>query len=358
MFLRRFFYEVDSRSERLSTALAMDEAVPLSTRELMQSLPVGTLLLELLSLDAEKLTQMAETCPQYAQVKAAVEAGTFPLEQADEQYLYYQKEARDDPFFASLLEQSRGFEIYSYSSDEFLIYEILHFAKVQKKYREVLRLLREHEETQPLLFYDYLADEGIIPHADTRLAIVQEDALLRTGRPAPYGPASMGEDLNQAYERFAWVSAEEQGQELGLRRRYYVSNFDELFSLGLSQALRMGLPVKPCENCGKYFIPKNRSDALYCYRPSPQNPEFTCRDYRLKRAWYDRSKADEVEKLSKSVYQTYFMRAKRRPDDEEFQSVFKQFSQQRSQWRKDVKAGKATAEQFKAWLLLMREALR
>lgn len=113
--------------------------------------------------------------------------------------------------------------------------------------------------------------------------------------------------------------------------------------------------IKTCENCGKPFIPKNRSDALYCYRPSPQNPDFTCRDYRLKRAWYDKSRTDELERLSKNVYQTWLMRTRRRPNDLSLKSRFKAFSRQRSQWREDVKAGKATEEEFKAWLLKMRE---
>lgn len=35
-------------------------------------------------------------------------------------------------------------------------------------------------------------------------------------------------------------------------------------------------PLKICENCGRYFIPRKRSDSSYCTAPSPQNPEKLC----------------------------------------------------------------------------------
>lgn len=356
MFTRCFFYESSFRLEYLSTGLTLGDLVPLSPDVLTSGFPVGTMLVELLSMDAEKLTRIAETCPQYTQVKEAVEEFKFPLEQPDEKYGYYRAEAREDSFFMSLLEQSCVFQIYSYSSDNYLIYEILHFKRLQEKYRYILRLLqrltREQEDFRPMLFYDYLADQEDIPHAETLLGLDHVYRFL-LGRPMGYGPLSMGEELDRDYKWF--VRNINDQQKLNLNRSYLVSNFDELFSVCLFQSLRIGFHVNLCENCGKYFIPKNRSDALYCYRPSPQNPDFTCRDYRLKRAWYDKSRTDELERLSKSVYQTWFMRAKRRPNDLLLQSKFKAFSRQRSQWREDVKAEKATEEEFKAWLLKMRE---
>lgn len=359
MFYRCYFYEIRSQIEYLSTAFAVGERLPILPEDITSGLSVGTMFVELLSMDAEKLIQIAKTCPQYAQVKKAVEEDEFPLGQPDKVYCYYLEKAREDSFYLSLLEQSIVFQIYSHSPDEFLIYEILHFTRIQEKYRHILRLLqrlaREQEEIRPMEFYDYLADEEDIPHADTLLAVDHGNRIC-SGRPRLYSWLTMGEDLDRDYNRFVYISNSQ--QKFSLKRSYLVSNFDELFSIGLFQSLHIGFHVNRCENCGKYFIPQNRSDALYCYRPSPQNPDYSCREYRLKRARYDTNRMDEVERLSRNVYQAWFMRAKRRPYDLLLQSRFKAFSRQRSQWRQDVKAGKATEEEFKAWLLKMREKMQ
>ena len=360
MFYRCFFYEIESQIERLSTGLTQGDFLPPLPDVLTSGFPVGTMLMELLSMDAEKLTRIAETCPQYTQVKEAVEEFNFPLERSDKQYGFYRAKAREDSFFVSLLEQSCVFNIHSFSSDEFLIYEILHFKIMQEKYKYILRLLQrlaeEQEELRPMVFYDYLADEEVIPHADTLLALDIFYHLHRS-RPMSYNPLSLGENLDRDYNRFVAISNSTYMQKFSPKRSYFVSNFDDLFSIGLFHSLHMGFHINICENCGKYFIPKNRSDALYCYRPSPQNPDYSCREYRLKRARYDINRMDEVERLSRNVYQAWLMRTKRRPYDLILKSRFKAFSQQRSQWRQDVKAGKATVEEFKAWLLKMREEM-
>ena len=55
-----------------------------------------------------------------------------------------------------------------------------------------------------------------------------------------------------------------------------VKNFLQVLIFEYCHMKKENKPVKICENCGRYFIPLKRSDSIYCYAPSPQNPEKSC----------------------------------------------------------------------------------
>lgn len=120
------------------------------------------------------------------------------------------------------------------------------------------------------------------------------------------------------------------------------------------ELVRRNKVVRKCKNCGRYFIPENRSDTIYCDNPSPEAPEMTCKEYGTRRLWYERQKEDEIATLSRKIASAKGMLAKRNPDIPEYAASYNYFKAQRLAWMKGVKAGERTQEEYKEWLLLMQ----
>lgn len=113
-------------------------------------------------------------------------------------------------------------------------------------------------------------------------------------------------------------------------------------------------PIKKCGICGKYFVPLNRSDTLYCDRISPADPTRTCKEYGSQKLWYDRLKSDEVAKLSRNVYSAKQMLVKRNPDILGYKKMFEYFKTERKRWEKLVKSGVKSKDEYISWLNEMK----
>lgn len=112
--------------------------------------------------------------------------------------------------------------------------------------------------------------------------------------------------------------------------------------------------VKKCSLCGKYFVPLNRSDTLYCDRPSPNDPCKSCKEYASQKLWYDRLKSDEVAKLARNIYSSKQMLVRRNPDIVGYRKMFDYFKMERKKWETLVKSGKKSKEEYISWLNEMK----
>lgn len=122
----------------------------------------------------------------------------------------------------------------------------------------------------------------------------------------------------------------------------------------LLELARRGKVIRKCENCGRYFIPENRSDTLYCDNPSPQDESRTCKQYGSQRLWYERQREDELATLSRNVLSSKSMLAKRNPDYRPYVQSYDYFREERKKWIKAVKGGSKTKDEYREWLLLMQ----
>ena len=113
-------------------------------------------------------------------------------------------------------------------------------------------------------------------------------------------------------------------------------------------------PIRKCQNCGKYFIPDKRIDTLYCDNPSPKAPEMTCKEYGTRRLWYEKQKEDELATLSRNIASAKGMLAKRNPNMPEYAAAYSYFKEQRLIWKKAVKDGEKTRDEYREWLLTMQ----
>ena len=77
---------------------------------------------------------------------------------------------------------------------------------------------------------------------------------------------------------------------------YECETIEDVCVASLHYLITKGMLIRKCKNCGKYFIAYNRSDTVYCDRPSPFRPEVTCRVDGSARTHKEKIKNSAIEK--------------------------------------------------------------
>lgn len=136
---------------------------------------------------------------------------------------------------------------------------------------------------------------------------------------------------------------------------YTFENLLSVLPFEIKRVIDNGFALKICQNCDRVFIPSNRSDEKYCDRISPQDKNRTCKEYGSQKLWYDRLKQDEAQKLYRNIYMSKQMLVKRHPDLSAYKNAFENYKIESKQWKKDVKDGIKTRDEFLAWLKEVKE---
>ncbi len=134
-----------------------------------------------------------------------------------------------------------------------------------------------------------------------------------------------------------------------IHTQYTFSTFLDLFKYLFFEIIKNNIVVKKCPNCGKYFIPENRIDTVYCNRVSPQDPEKTCQEYAKYRNFLEKTRTDEATKLYRQIYNSKRNKAIR-TDDPKITEDIEFFKKESAEWRSNVQAGIKTEEEFIEWL--------
>ncbi len=192
----------------------------------------------------------------------------------------------------------------------------------------------------------FLEDTSILVDADTDLDVSslwdsENDCLV--------------DDIEKIYQTLT-TGAKRDGSTVYLFAGEYRLWASALVSL--MAIVDSGKQIKKCQNCGKYYLPGNRSDTMYCNNTSPQDSTMTCKEYGTRRLWYERLKEDELATLSRKIASAKGMLAKRHPDLPQYAKSYEYFKSQRLIWIKAVKEGTKTQEEYKEWLLYMQSQQR
>lgn len=131
---------------------------------------------------------------------------------------------------------------------------------------------------------------------------------------------------------------------------YACDSIEDVCIASLHHLIKLGHSIKACSNCGKFFVPFRRSDAIYCDRVSPFNSSKTCKEDGSQRAFAEKLKMDEAEKLRRQIYQSKQMRVRRNPDILAYKENFERWKADTAKWKKDIKKGRTTSEEFVLWL--------
>ncbi len=132
---------------------------------------------------------------------------------------------------------------------------------------------------------------------------------------------------------------------------YECSNISDYMTASFLQLIENNYLILKCKNCNKYFIPYKRTDTYYCDRISPQDTAKTCKQYGADKAWWIRTKdKNDWYNLYRKVYQSFQMKAKRNPNKPQLKENFDSFRANANEWKKAVKDGTKTEEEFMNWL--------
>lgn len=175
-------------------------------------------------------------------------------------------------------------------------------------------------------------------------------------QPTPENPiffdhlVSAKERIKYAHEQYI-KSKKNQTNEFGnFDKAYECTAIYELIKVSLFEALNAEYKFKLCQNCELPFIPYNRSDTMYCDRPSPQDYTKTCKEYGGRQTYQENLKNDKSVHLYRNTYMKLQMLVKRNPDIKEYQEKFDEFKITSKQWKIDVKEGRKTKEEYIKWL--------
>lgn len=137
------------------------------------------------------------------------------------------------------------------------------------------------------------------------------------------------------------------------------SKFAEIFTIKSSLSLILfeaahvldnETPIVKCKNCGKFFVPTGRSDAVYCTYPSPQDHEKTCREIGAQISRSNKEKSDITTKEYRKVYMRYKMLIRRHPEETKYEEQFNRLKNEVKEWRNKMAQGQTTVEEFMNWL--------
>lgn len=312
--------------------------------------PVGTLMLDILNVDIDKLTSIVQ---KYDSVPPRPNEVPFVRDRLGRpqilgvpsgcQEVY--KEITDSFPFMQIYSAGEWFEIKTellcgtLGATVCRLQELIGITESQPKYLNyqfMKRYLREGAMGVLTSFHFEIED------SDPDITLEDDYYFSRT---------SIKHSLEQEYCRFISGNHTEQ--------LHYIYNsitprLGGSMVASFLELIRRGKVVRRCKLCGKYFIPRNRSDTLYCDMPSPEDPGMTCKEYGTRRLWYEKQKDDELSTFSRKIASAKGMLAKRNPDIPEYSASYEYFKAERLKWKKEVEGGTKTKEEYREWLRQMQ----
>lgn len=106
--------------------------------------------------------------------------------------------------------------------------------------------------------------------------------------------------------------------------------------------------IKRCKNCGRFFVPDNRVDELYCNSIYENNK--TCKEVGPFRTKQKLMQENDDLRIYRNVYQKLLLRTRRNPNNEQYENDFNEFKQKNAELRDKVEKGNLTQKEYMEWL--------
>jgi len=212
--------------------------------------------------------------------------------------------------------------------------EVLKVYNTFKELTEFCYFNKELKDTMPLQNYIYYLHKFEIEEVTLPQQTINSFGLK------PKGKASKNNTLAMIQKNSPF-----------LYFNYKCSNISDYMITTFLQLIQNNYLILKCKNCNKYFIPYKRTDTYYCDRPSPQDTTKSCKKYAIELTWREKVKDEsDWHCLYRRVYQSFQMKAKRQPNNLQLKQNFDNFRADANEWKKAVKGGAKTEEEFMCWL--------
>ena len=120
-----------------------------------------------------------------------------------------------------------------------------------------------------------------------------------------------------------------------------------LMRFELMKMISLGVPIRKCANCERYFILDGRSDIEYCSRPLADQPGKTCQDVGALNKYMDKVHADPIRKEFHKAYKRNHSRVR---VGTMTQAEFLEWSDEAREKRDQCIAGVLSKDEFMEWV--------
>lgn len=135
---------------------------------------------------------------------------------------------------------------------------------------------------------------------------------------------------------------------------YTLKSLYSLLAFEYAHMQETGSKIKICANCGRLFVPKKRSDEIYCTQPAPGDDKGrTCKEIGAWVSHKNKMAKDELESAYRKKYQYFNVAYNRHRDDPEGAELAKKrerFKREGRDMKKKLKDGRITSEEFLSWI--------
>lgn len=138
------------------------------------------------------------------------------------------------------------------------------------------------------------------------------------------------------------------GKEISHQYQYETNNLYTAFYITLYNIIGIkNWYVKVCGNCGRYFLTPKATIA-YCDRSI--DADITCKDIGSKEQQKRKLKNNPVFAKHRRIQQTKCTYARRYENEHYYKDDYEAFNKKANEFKKNIKNGKATIEEFDKWL--------
>lgn len=116
----------------------------------------------------------------------------------------------------------------------------------------------------------------------------------------------------------------------------------------LLEIAKLNIKIKKCRNCGKFFVPDNRSDEIYCSNIFENGK--TCKEIGHFKVQQKMIQENDDLRIYRNVYQKLLLRTRRNPSNIKYAREFESFKDDNNKWRENISKGKSSEKEYLKWL--------
>lgn len=116
----------------------------------------------------------------------------------------------------------------------------------------------------------------------------------------------------------------------------------------LLEIAKLNIEIKKCRNCGKFFVPDNRSDEIYCSNIYENGK--TCKEIGHFKVQQKLMQENDDLRIYRNVYQKLLLRTRRNPSNTKYAREFEIFKDDNNKWKENISKGISTEKEYIDWL--------
>ena len=138
--------------------------------------------------------------------------------------------------------------------------------------------------------------------------------------------------------------------KVNINSSYFIECTDIIQTLliELLEIAKLNIEIKKCRNCGKFFVPDNRSDEIYCSNIYENGK--TCKEIGHFKVQQKLMQENDDLRIYRNVYQKLLLRTRRNPSNTKYAREFEIFKDDNNKWKENISKCISTEKEYIEWL--------